>query len=100
MNSIKQYRPTFVESDEELKRVEFNSLDELLAIPFVKNFSEGKYAGPLFKRFTISDHKILMAEYKSGEYYVVGFLKEPVDLPKWEPRDGTKYGWNNTVGHE
>ena len=78
--AIRQYRPAFFEGFEN-ETVQFNTLEEMLAIPWVKNFA----ANPDFYRFSISDRH-LMAEYRAGrEWRVVGFLRDPnVGLPAWE----------------
>jgi hypothetical protein len=61
--------------------VEFDTLDELLAIPWVKNFSDLK----TFYRYSVSG-KCLMAEYRGGrEWWVIGLLRHnDIELPKWE----------------
>lgn len=80
MNAIRQHRPAFFEGFDNAT-VEFNTLEELLAIPWVKNFSTIKG----FHRFSVSDNH-LMAEYRMGrEWWVVGFLKDKnVGLPLWD----------------
>jgi hypothetical protein len=61
--------------------VEFNTLEELLAIPWVKSFSVHK----TFYRYSVSDYH-LMAEYRGGrEWWVIGQLKNnDIGLPKWD----------------
>jgi len=73
---IKQYRPAYF-SGYENKTNNFNSLDELLNIEWVKSFSEYKD----FFRFSIEiadereKNHTLLAEYKNGEsWYVIGFI--------------------------
>jgi hypothetical protein len=84
MNSIRRYFPNFVTvDDEERVTVEFTTLEELLAIPWVKKFSKS----PTFSRFSISatNQYTLMAEYENPrEWRVVGFLKDPAALPIFE----------------
>ena len=80
MLSIRQYRPAFFEGFEN-ETVEFSTTDELVDIPFVKNFCSKEFSG-----FAISDEH-LMATYKNGkEWWIVGTLNDPnlVKLPKWE----------------
>lgn len=83
MNSILQYRPAFFEGFKN-ERADFDTVEELMKVPFVKGFSEDEN----FFRFSVSgDH--LLAEFRNGdEWWVVGTLKEPVDgLPEWrEPK--------------
>lgn len=78
MNEIQQHRPAFFEGFEN-ENVPFDTLEELLKISWVANFAKSL----AFHRFSVSDNH-LMAEYHDGrEWWVVGFLKNPVDgLPK------------------
>lgn len=77
---IRQYRPSYFEGFEN-ETCEFSNLEELLSIPWVKNF-QSEY----FHRFSYSQNK-LMAEYHEGkEWWVAGMLEGiPEGLPKWEP---------------
>lgn len=83
MNTITQYRPAFCEGFEN-EVVSFSTLDELMAIPFVKRFSDDKG----FHRFSLcpDSDNILMAEYNNGfNWWIVGRFQSPVpELPKWE----------------
>lgn len=89
MSKIRQYRPNFVTGYDNAD-VEFNTLEELLNIDFVKNFS----AHDTFLRYSISkddykDEDTLMAEYEGGyEWYVVGFIAtdKELDLPIWKEK--------------
>jgi len=80
---IKQYRPAFIEGSQTV--VPFETVEELLAIPFVAAFQ----AEPEFYRFSleIASSVSLIAEYDAGRRcFVVGFIEgSPPDLPKWEP---------------
>lgn len=90
MNEIRQHIPAFVELDGDPEGARFLDLEELLAIPWVKNWS----TFPGFHRFSLSDDAcrdgsrviLLMAEFRGGaEWWVAGFLKDPVEgLPKWK----------------
>lgn len=79
-NYIVQHIPGFVETEKEPERVDFDTLEELLAIPFVASWK----ADPPFERFSLSMNH-LMAEMKDGSYWVVGYLQHPelVQLPQW-----------------
>jgi len=79
MNAIKQHIPDFCEGFEKAL-VEFNTLEELLAIDFVKKFS----TFPKFHQFSMNDGHMI-AEYRGGrEWWVVGRIREPVEgLPAW-----------------
>lgn len=83
---IKQYRPNYY-SGFENEEVEFNSVDELLNISWVKSFSEDKS----FYRYSISDEH-LMVECNNGyDWYVIGMLDAPFNgLPKWKAKDRKK----------
>lgn len=84
MNTIRQYRPAFFEGFEN-ELVEFSTDEELINIPFVKNFLNDK-----FSHYSVSDNH-LMAIYDDGfEWGVIGTIQYPalVKLPKW---DGGKY---------
>lgn len=81
-NVVRQYRPTsfvgFVNAV-----FEFETLNQLLAIDFVKHFANL----PTFHRFSLDENR-LMAEYKDGEvFWVVAMIDQPeaVDLPTWTP---------------
>jgi hypothetical protein len=78
-NKIMRYRPTFCEGFEE-EVVKFSTTEELLKIPFVKNFETNK-----FLHFAI-DECTLIAVYENGECWVVGTIDDAlkVNLPKWE----------------
>lgn len=85
-NAIRQYRPAFFEGFEN-ETVEFDTLEELLAIPWVHSWSEQKAIPETeeggFDRYSKSDGH-LMAELKGPRaWWVIGFIKHPdlVDLP-------------------
>lgn len=86
---IKQHRPPYITGFENAD-VEFNSVDELLNIPFVKNFKEDVN----FHRFSLSlegNWPMLVAEYSEGHvWYVVGHIfpdesGNKISLPTWRP---------------
>jgi hypothetical protein len=85
MNSIQQRLPNYIDG----KRpgpIEFESMEQLLEVAFIKHWS----AKEQFLKFTISSYNNdlgshhLMAEMADGEFWVIGYLKEAVDLPKWD----------------
>ena len=85
---VTQYRPAYFEGFENEEH-DVSTLEELLALPFVKNFAEGP-PNEAFHQFSLDDNR-LMAEYKRGKiWWVVAFLDDPAPirggLPKWEPR--------------
>ena len=71
---IKRHIPSFIDIIP-AKTEEFNTLEELYKIDFVKKFSESM-TGTSFYRFSISEN-LLIAEYNKGEKaFVVGYFKE------------------------
>ena len=61
--------------------VGFDTTEELLEIDFVKNWSKIE----TFYRYSISGNH-LMAEYENGKkWWVIGNIRNIVDLPKWIP---------------
>lgn len=87
MNKIKQYRPAFIDCEDDNKEIIFNTTEELLGIDFVKNFSQNGN----FYKYSISENH-LMAEYENGyEWWVIGYINNPkeVNLPKWIPKSKT-----------
>lgn len=82
MNEIVQHIPAFVETgDEPRKRANFESLAQLLEIPFVKSWTDERD----FHKLSVSDH-LLIAEQRGGRsWWVVGSLRESVpELPEWD----------------
>lgn len=82
MNEIVQHIPPFVETgDQPRRRASFDSLAQLLEVPFVKSWTDKKD----FYQLSVEDH-CLIAEQRGGRsWWVVGFLRESVPgLPKWD----------------
>jgi len=78
-NKIKQHIPNFCDGLIP-EKVEFETLDNLLNVPFVKQFS--LYKG--FKGYSVfktPKQNLLIANYDNGEVYVVGYLGREVNLP-------------------
>ncbi len=81
MNGIRQHIPNFI-GGVEPEVVAFETLEELLAIPWVSTWT--KLGRRRFHRWAKSEG-CLMAEYSRGSYWlVIGYLKKPqkVDLPE------------------
>lgn len=80
-NEIRPHRPNFYEGCNDTDGiVAFDTLEQLLAIPWVKKFTTSAD----FYQFSLSE-KILLAEYHAGrEWWVCGYVKNPVaGLPQW-----------------
>lgn len=87
MNSITQHVPTFVDDRGPLKSAEFETITELLAIPWVAQWAETMNGQP-FHQFSKVDHH-LMAEHAEGHtWWVVGYITDPgsVELPTWHAK--------------
>lgn len=88
MNKIKQYRPAFFTGFPDLLEIEFDTVDELLAIPFVASWQ----TDPEFYKFSICGRDgygkmlTLICEQDEGaSWWVVGFLDSDVpSLPAWD----------------
>ena len=99
MGTIRQYRPSFF-SGFENATAEYKTLEELMDIPFVKNFRldprhKEEVTDKKFDRYAISDYGetregesvVLVAEYKDGQHWVVGFCDRNeiiLGLPAWK----------------
>lgn len=81
MNEIVQHIPDFVETVEPRIRSDFDSLAQLLEVPFVKGWADKSD----FHRFSV-EGVCLIAELRGGRsWWVVGYLREPVSgLPEWD----------------
>jgi hypothetical protein len=84
MNEIREHVPQFVEGVTP-RRVEFEMLEQLLAIPWVAEFRDLRTTGHLFYRFSKSGGKLMVECDKGDWWWVVGHIKHPelVDLPEW-----------------
>jgi len=68
---IRQYRPAFFEGFENAI-AEFNTTDDLRAIPFVQQHTKGDG----HHRLSLTDDNTLMAESDEGKrWFVVGFIE-------------------------
>lgn len=82
-NRIVQHLPGYIDFD--IECIGFDTLEELLNIEWVKWWSQQKG----FHRYSADDY--LMAEFKDGyEWYALGRLRNPVNLPKWEEKHKEK----------
>lgn len=90
MNQILRHIPgaAFDSRDTPEQPVDFETVDQLMAIPFVKHWAESR--GHV--RFSVSSpsgnwetgRALLMSEQSDGTWWVVGHLLSPVDgLPAW-----------------
>jgi hypothetical protein len=78
MNKLTQHIPNFAYNGEERKSWEFNTVEELLNLEWVKNFGKKDHS------FMISNSNNLMIVSNNGSWWwVVGRLEKPVDLPVW-----------------
>ncbi len=78
-NKITQEIPPW--SDMKPKTAEFDTMDELTAISWVKNWASGDD----FHRLSLSGNA-LMSEMNGGrKWWVIGYIARPdlLDLPKW-----------------
>ena len=85
---ITQHVPNYI-SGCDPRVTEFESLEELLEIEWVKQWSTHDMKDLPFWRYSESKGKydiILMAEWKEGDkhtWWVLGYLSESVGLPEW-----------------
>jgi hypothetical protein len=81
---ITRYFPGFASGfDDEPIVAEFNSVDELMEIEWVKNWSKlSPWRG---SRYSISGRYLMADFYNPREWWVVGILAEPykLELPKF-----------------
>jgi len=82
-NRIVQHFPAYMDFDPEC--VGFDTLEELLEIPWVKRWSENAN----FYQYSGGDY--LMAEFHEGyEWWAIGKLRNPVEgLPEWKEKHTT-----------
>jgi hypothetical protein len=77
--------PGFMDFEPE-PAAEFETLDELRAVPFVRRWVED----PQFRRLSLAgphgDEYLLMAEMADASHWVIGYLREPVALPQFVSR--------------
>lgn len=80
----KQHIPNYVEGF--MPQVgEFNTVEELLNIPFVKKWNDDQLQRFSLDKTYSKDTMLLMAEMKDASYWVVAYLDQAyLDLPKFE----------------
>lgn len=85
MNLIKQHIPNFCSGFDPII-VPFETTEDLLEIPFVKDFSASKK----FDHYAINDNHLMCISDNGFHWWVIGTLIDPqeVNLPKW---GGGKY---------
>lgn len=87
MNNIRQRLPNYFDHSIPRDEAGFDTMEELLAIPFVAHYAKADD----FVRF-MKSNEYLMLIVKSGstrKHFAVGIFKDPdiVDLPKWTSRE-------------
>lgn len=84
MNTITEHIPDFIDTEGyKHKKVNFNSLEELIQIDFVKEFSERKgFAG-----LALSGNYLIAVYRKGRSWRVVGMIENAnaLDLPSYYP---------------
>ena len=99
---IRSHVPNYCfDGEEPDPEIEFNSLDELMNIDFVKRWANNPMIQ--FHKYSISyrpshygiTSHLLMAELKGGaEWWVIGYLSgegiEKIGLPEWDSEMATK----------
>lgn len=77
-NLLRPHIPNFAYNGEDKKSWEFNTLEELLELEWVTRFKEDK------KSFMLSENKLMIVSDAGDWWWVVGYLKDKVDLPEWK----------------
>jgi hypothetical protein len=84
-NTIVQHVPAFADNFEPRRKAMFDTLDELMEVPWVKQWAGDQG----FWRFSLNGNILLVERNEGRWWWVVGFLEKPVEgLPKWQ--GGTK----------
>lgn len=80
MNSIRQHVADYIDTDSPTKSASFETLAELLQIPFVRRYMDNEQ----FHQFSIARGH-LIAEWRGGrEWWVAGIVDGPVEgLAEW-----------------
>lgn len=82
MNRLTQHIPSSVDYREAPPSATFTTYEELLAIPFVKQWADDKSYGS----FAQSDEHLMAVSPSGDKWFVVGYLLSAVDwLPIWQP---------------
>ena len=82
MNKFTVHIPNFVDHRDPPPSCEFETLDELKAIPHVKQASDS----PSFSHFALSDNHLMSISDGGKHWWVLGHIDNPssVDLPQWD----------------
>lgn len=82
MNEIVQHIPMFAwHPEDEPNRANFDSISDLLEVPFVNAFVKEKE----FYRLSVSGNKLIAEQRGGRSWWVIGFLREPIyGLPEWD----------------
>ncbi len=70
-NQIKQHLPRFIDCEFEV--CEFDTLEELYQIPFVKRFMDD----PDFDCFSLNNNFLVSIKDRGAYWWVVGYIKYP-----------------------
>ncbi len=100
---FRRHLPNFVETADGPSIVEFETLEQLVAIPEVARWMQPTDGWPFYRlslAHAPTGRAALMAEYAGGvRWWTVGYIEKPVDLdlPRWEPKsdDGWEGRWSN-----
>lgn len=82
MNKFTVHIPAFVDYREDPPAYEFETLEELKAIPHVK-----QAAGiPNFSHYAITERYLMSISDGGKHWWVLGYIRDPtaVDLPQWD----------------
>lgn len=89
---IRRHIPGFVDVDPP-EDIEFRSIEELLAIEWLKNDRENDFDGIPFWRHSQSrygDEWLLLSEWKGNgvhKWWVVGYLSDDMGLPEFKAKE-------------
>jgi hypothetical protein len=75
--------PNFMDFEPE-PPVDFDTLDELRAVPFVKRWADDPQCAGLASGGPHGDEHLLMALMRDGSHWVIGYMQQPVELPHYK----------------
>jgi len=84
MNRIIQHIPSFIDVNKKLEWINFNTIEELLNIPFVKQWAK-PMDGKDFLCFALYGNYLLVIHDDGFHWWTVGYIENSssIDLPKW-----------------